>query len=305
MTQTAYLAPEGFEADLEKEISLDPELTVTTRMERLFIVQGPAKPLSWAQNIWLNPQQHSIGSISQGAQILRDNGKLWAPYSHTSHRRLSLIQEKLPKVFNKPMSFGQKAPDRQLGGWTLQDDKTLWLSQQTNSPFPCGEVFFNETQEAPSRAYQKLWEFFTVTGQAPKVGETCLDLGSSPGGWTWVLAELGCQVISVDKAPLAPHLLKNSKIKSLKKDAFTLKPEDTGPVDWLFSDIICYPQRLLELVQVWLKSGLAKNFVCTIKFQGETDFQALRAFRAIPGSQIRHLFVNKHEVTWSLIGRQP
>lgn len=301
MTQTAYLAPEGFEADLEKEISLDAELSVIARMERLFIVRGPQRQLIFAESTWSRPQQRSIESISQAAQVLRENGKLWAPYSHMAHRRMTLIQEKLPKVFNKPISFGTAAPDRKLGAWTLQDEKTMWFSSETDSPFPCGEIQFVETKEAPSRAYLKLWEYFTRYGVRPQPGETCVDLGSSPGGWTWVLSQLGCQVISVDKAALAPELMKNPKIKSLKKDAFALKPEDVGPVDWLFSDIICYPQKLLELVQDWRSKGLAKNMVCTIKFQGETDFEALKAFKAIPGSRIQHLYVNKHEVTWSLL----
>jgi 23S rRNA (cytidine2498-2'-O)-methyltransferase len=301
MTQTGYLAPEGFEKDLEKEISWHGDLRLVQQMERLFVVEGPERPLAFAQNIWKNLQQQKIESISQGAKLLKENGKLWVSYSHAFHRRTSLIQEQLPKVHSKPVAFPAPAPQRQLGAFTLQDEKTIWFSSETDSPFALGELSFVETKQAPSRAYMKLWEYFTVTGRCPKPGEVCMDLGSSPGGWTWVLSELGCQVISVDKAPLAPELMKNPKIKSIKKDAFTLKPSDVGPIDWLFSDIICYPNKLLELVHHWRAEGQVRNLVCTIKFQGETDFEALAAFRAIPGSNIRHLSVNKHEVTWSLL----
>jgi 23S rRNA (cytidine2498-2'-O)-methyltransferase len=119
-----------------------------------------------------------------------------------------------------------------------------------------------------------------------------------------VLSNLGCDVISVDKAPLDASLSSRKNIRYLKKDAFTLKPEDIGPIDWLFSDIICYPAKLLELVQTWRQSGLVKNFVCTIKFQGETDFESLKAFQSIAGSHTQHLFVNKHEVTWSLLDKK-
>ena len=41
-----------------------------------------------------------------------------------------------------------------------------------------------------------------------------------------------------------------------------------------------------------------RNFVCTIKFQGETDHGAAAAFAAIPGSRLLHLHHNKHELTW-------
>jgi 23S rRNA (cytidine2498-2'-O)-methyltransferase len=72
-------------------------------------------------------------------------------------------------------------------------------------------------------------------------------------------------------------------------------------VDWLFSDVVCYPARLLALVERWLANGTCRNFVCTIKFQGPTDHETARRFAAIPGSQLRHLFHNKHELTWSKI----
>nr|MDP9196734.1 hypothetical protein [Pseudomonadota bacterium] len=75
-------------------------------------------------------------------------------------------------------------------------------------------------------------------------------------------------------------------------------PEDVGPVDWFCSDVICYPERLLRLVQTWRDSGLVRNFVCTIKFQGPTDHATARAFAAIPGSRLMHLHHNKHELTW-------
>mgnify|MGYP003331488862 CR=1 FL=1 len=79
-----------------------------------------------------------------------------------------------------------------------------------------------------------------------------------------------------------------------------LEPDSVGPVDWLFSDIICYPARLLRLVERWRASGLVKNFVCTIKFQGVTDHESAEAFAAIPGARVLHLHHNKHELTFLL-----
>lgn len=296
---TGYLAPENFEKDLAQEVSLHPDLEIRQTLERLIVVEGPEKELAFSQCTLKNLKKVEIASITDAAKILKAEGKLWAPYSHNLHRRMALVQEKLPKVRNTPHVFGTPKPDRTLGVWTLIDANSMYYSAESSSPFPLGEITFAEDKQAPSRAYMKLWEYFTLTGQYPQKGETCMDLGSSPGGWTWVLSNLGANVISVDKAPLAPELQTRKNIRSLKKDAFTLKPEDVGPIDWLFSDIICYPARLLELVQEWQASGLVKNFVCTIKFQGETDFQTLQAFQAIPGSHTQHLFVNKHEVTWS------
>jgi 23S rRNA (cytidine2498-2'-O)-methyltransferase len=83
-----------------------------------------------------------------------------------------------------------------------------------------------------------------------------------------------------------------------QESAFALDPAAARPVDWLFSDVVCYPARLYRLVEAWLQSGHARNFVCTLKFQGATDFAAMRLFAAIPGSRLMHLHHNKHELTW-------
>ena len=60
----------------------------------------------------------------------------------------------------------------------------------------------------------------------------------------------------------------------------------------------CYPDRLLRLVERWLVAGTCANMVCTLKFQGATDRDAAARFAAIPGSQLRHLAHNKHELCW-------
>jgi 23S rRNA (cytidine2498-2'-O)-methyltransferase len=175
----------------------------------------------------------------------------------------------------------------------------MLISAQCSSAFPNGQVQFIENHiGSPSRAYLKLWDLFTVLGIAPKEGDFCVDLGACPGGWTWVLQQLGAKVLSVDKAPLDERISSLPNVDYRCESAFALDPFNIGSVDWLFSDIICYPKRLLTLVRKWMAAGTVKHFVCTIKFQGETDFEAVEQFAAIPGSQILHLHHNKHELTW-------
>jgi 23S rRNA (cytidine2498-2'-O)-methyltransferase len=160
--------------------------------------------------------------------------------------------------------------------------------------------FIEDKSSSPSRAYLKLWEAFTLIGQKPGPGDLCLDLGACPGGWTWVLATLGARVISVDKAPLDPRIAAMPGVEVRRESAFGLDPrsESVPAVDWLCSDVICYPARLLGLVERWLATGKARRFVCSVKFQGETDFGVIEAFKAIPGSRLMHLSANKHELTW-------
>src|SRR3954464_8873489 len=109
---------------------------------------------------------------------------------------------------------------------------------------------------------------------------------------------MGARVVSVDKAPLAPDVARLPGIEHRRQSAFALDPASVGCVDWLFSDVVCYPARLLALVERWLEAGTCRRFVCTIKFQGTTDHATAARFAAIPGSTLRHLFHNRHELTW-------
>jgi len=295
---TAYLTAEGYAGELGYELG-----TIERRLGRLLIIVGPARPAAWAANVWLDPQEIKVASISDAAAKLRAIQRNWAFYAPRLYRRATLIQEQLPKVSAKPLVFGTPPPSAPLGSWSLLDAETMLVSPRCTSAFPNGEIHFVEDRAGPpSRAYLKLWEALTVIGCRPEPGERCLDLGSSPGGWSWALQRMGAHVVSIDKAPLAPNIAPLPGIEHRLESAFALDPRALGPVDWLFSDVVCYPERLLALVERWLGAGTCRNFVCTIKFQGETDHETARRFAAIAGSQLRHLFHNKHELTWSKIG---
>jgi 23S rRNA (cytidine2498-2'-O)-methyltransferase len=298
----AYYAAENFEAELLEELGAPP----VARYGRLFFSSDESpRELVWAQNTWLNAQEIEISSITDAAKKLRSlKAQAWALTPIDFHRRASLIQEQLPKLKAPAVDFLDKRPDRVLGSWGLVEQNKLVAATECVSRFPNGEVHFNENKLAPSRAYLKLWELFTVYGVRPEAGERCIDLGASPGGWTWVLANLGCEVIAVDRAPLAESVAKLKGVTFRKGNAFTLKPSDIGAVDWVFSDVICYPKDLADLIDVWRNSGLAKNFVCTIKFQGKTDFGVTSRLANLPGAKIKHLYNNKHEVTCYLLQKQ-
>ena len=60
-------------------------------------------------------------------------------------------------------------------------------------------------------------------------------------------------------------------------------------------DVIAYPSRTLALLERWLP--LARNIVCTVKFQGDTDHDTAERIAGLPGLQLMHLFRNKHELT--------
>jgi 23S rRNA (cytidine2498-2'-O)-methyltransferase len=297
---TAYLAADGFIEQLQEELHRAGAI-VRHRHERLLMCDGPAIAAAWAANIWHDGVELPVASIGGAAQALRDIQRNWAMYAPLHHRRAKLIEERLPHVSAKPIVFPAAAPTAPLGSWTLLAPDRLLAAARCSSPFANGEVALVEDRTGPpNRAYLKLWEALVRLGRWPGPGERCLDLGASPGGWTWVLARLGAEVLAVDKAPLDPRVAAMPGVDWRGESAFALEPASVGPVDWLFSDVVCYPARLLRLVEKWRASGLAKNFVCTLKFQGATDHDTAAAFAAIPGAQVQHLHHNKHELTFML-----
>ena len=291
----AYLAPEGFLAELQQELGD----SVREIHGDLVLASGATQAPAWCANVWLAPQRIPIASIGDGAKKLRAIQRNWALCSTGHHRRAALIADALPKVSAKPLQFGDPAPTAPLGAWTLLAPDLILASPTCSSAFPNGMVQFIEDKDGPpNRAYLKLWEAFTLLGRRPQPGELCIDLGSSPGGWTWVLQKLGAHVISVDKAPLDERVSTLPGVEFRQQSAFALEPKEVGTVDWLVADVACYPPRLLSLVQRWLAAGTVRNFVCTLKFQGATDFAAMQGFQAVAGSRLTHLFHNKHELTW-------
>jgi 23S rRNA (cytidine2498-2'-O)-methyltransferase len=298
MTGSAYLAADGFEAQLAEELRRRG-VTVHDWHGRLALSPDPAIHAAWALDIWTAPREVEAPSVKTAADALRAMQRNWAAYSAAHHRRMALITERLPPVKARALAFPEPAPASHLGAWTLLAPDRLLASPTKSSPFVNGECLFQEDHIGPpSRAYLKLWEALTRLGRLPGAGETCLDLGASPGGWTWALATLGARVTAVDKAPLTPSVAAMANVTERPESAFGLSPE---PVDWLCSDVVAYPDRLLALVRRWIDAGAARRIICTIKFQGPTDHDSAEAFAAIPGGQVVHLFHNKHELTflWS------
>ena len=291
----AYLAPEGLEAVLAQELGR-AGAALCGWHGRLALSPDPPVATAWALDVWTAPQEVAVGSVKQAADALRAIQRNWAAHAARHHRRTALIAARLPPVAGRPLAFPRLPPASHLGAWTLLAPDRLLLSATKTSPFAGGEMVFEEDRAGPpSRAYLKLWEACTRLGSWPKPGQTCLDLGAAPGGWTWALARLGAAVTAVDKANIDPLVTALPGVSVLRESAFALEPQ---PVDWLFSDVAAYPDRLLGLVRRWIASGQVRRIVCTVKFQGDTDHDTAAAFAAIPGGRLLHLFHNKHELTF-------
>jgi 23S rRNA (cytidine2498-2'-O)-methyltransferase len=167
--------------------------------------------------------------------------------------------------------------------------------------WPAGDAPVAIDRAPPSRAYQKLEEAFAWMGTSPRAGETCVDLGASPGGWTATVVKHGARVVAVDRAPLAPTLARHPLVASVIGNAFTYVP--AAPVDWLVCDVVCEPPRSLALCDAWLSGGLCRNLVVTVKFKGRAGYGVLGDLTALftrlrPAfARVKQLAHNKNEVT--------
>ncbi len=168
------------------------------------------------------------------------------------------------------------------------------------SCFPGGVVSPPLDRQAPSRAYLKLLEAEARLGRAISARETCVDLGASPGGWTYVAAQRGARVIAVDRAELREDLMKHRAVRFQRGDAFRYEPE--SPVDWLICDVIASAERSVELLLRWLERALCRKFIVTIKLaEGDAGLALARLQRELPQHAdpyfLLRLCHNKKEVT--------
>jgi len=287
-----YVAKPDYINELCEEIQ-----DISSIRENLVFSSRKIPDACFATDIWFNPQLQEFNSISEAAKILRQAGKYWFLNPLSQIRRSRLIEEQLPRLPALSRSFPLEQDLPPIGCFSLLDKNTLLYATQRWKKWPLGHCQFIEDKvNPPNRAYLKLWEALSLFPTYPQVGEKALDLGASPGGWTWVMQTRGTQVTAVDKAPLDPRIVQLPGVSYLQQSAFALEPQAIDKkIDWLLGDIACYPDRLYTLVKKWIEADKTKQMIFTLKFQGKTDLSMINRFKSLPQSRLIHLFYNKHE----------
>ena len=169
-----------------------------------------------------------------------------------------------------------------------------------------GQRRMADDPQAPSRSYLKIEEAYVVLGREPVEGETVVDLGAAPGGWSYSAAKRGALVIAIDNGPLKGGALDHPRIEHRQEDAFRYVPATGQTCNWLFCDMVEEPHHVLRhIVEPWLERGWCRHFVVNFKF-GRVDpvalLQELRQPDSIlqryaPGVRIRHLYHDREEFT--------
>lgn len=243
-------------------------------------------------NAWADRIIEGIAGVFPDDQPWRLH--LWPQYGEgkAGQHRCELIQASLMERLKKRRRRLQRSlieSDAVLDAQTslvqciLTSPEAGWLStspapqghtlRSLVSNFPRGEVPLADDKSAPSRAFTKLVESEQRLGRSIERGQTCVDLGASPGSWSYVPIQRGASVIAIDRSELREDLMRNPRLHFEVADAFKYKPPQT--VDWLVCDVIAAPQRSIDLLLEWLREKRMRNFIVTIKFKGHEDYPLL------------------------------
>lgn len=286
------------EEELLRELQLH-HATVYLKTDRVILVSNLKQKPIWAQDHWENCRSLMIDSTSLGAKELKSHKNLSCYFAAEKNELAKKIASSLKTLPLKRINYKPDNPfNFKFTAWTMIENYMI-ISGKPHQRFPFGWHEFEENKTfPPNRAYLKLWEVLSVYGIVPEKEDAVIELGASPGGWSWVLSEVCKDVYTIDRAALAPNVQKIKNIHHSEGDAFALNPEDYPNTTWLFSDLICTPEKLLETVKFWMAESSVENYVCTIKFKGPCNFDIVKEFLQISNSNVVHLYHNKNEVTW-------
>jgi 23S rRNA (cytidine2498-2'-O)-methyltransferase len=139
-----------------------------------------------------------------------------------------------------------------------------------------------------------------------------VDLGASPGGWTWQLVQLGLMVTAVDNGAIDPRLLETGQVKHRRDDGFHFRP--TEPADWMVCDMVESPSKIARLAARWIAEGWCRETIFNLKLPMKKRWEEVERCRSLIDEglggggyylRVKHLYHDREEVTAYLARRQP
>lgn len=181
-----------------------------------------------------------------------------------------------------------------------------------SSPWPMGIPRLRFPAGAPSRSALKLEEAWKVfmsdeqTGKMFRPGLSAVDLGASPGGWSWQMAARGMRVTAVDNGRLEAKLLRSGLVRHVRADAFAFAPND--PAYWMVCDVVEQPSRIAKLAANWIARQWCRVTIFNLKLPMKKRYEEVVRCRQIIEAElgrhgmrhelfIKHLFHDREEVT--------
>ena len=187
-----------------------------------------------------------------------------------------------------------------------------------SAPWPLGIPRLRMPAGAPSRSTLKLAEALALFIGAEALGERlapgmrAVDLGASPGGWTWQLVRHGLMVTAVDNGPMDAALLETGQVRHRREDGFRFRPAE--PVDWMVCDMVESPSRVCALAARWVAEGWCREAIFNLKLPMKKRWEEVERARAIVAEslgtrphrlRLKQLYHDREEVTaWLAAGRR-
>lgn len=153
------------------------------------------------------------------------------------------------------------------------------------SEWPLGIPRLRMPRAAPSRSTLKLAEAFMefVSGEDAdkrlRAGQTAVDLGAAPGGWTWQLAQREIHVAAVDNGPMDKTLMDGGMVEHIRGDGFHWRPKRA--VDWLVCDMVEKPARIAGLIGDWVAAKLCQESIFNLKLPMKKRYEELERCQQI------------------------
>ena len=192
--------------------------------------------------------------------------------------------------------------DRVYAGISDIGNSSPWLMGVPRLKFP---------HAAPSRSTLKLEEAFHVflpkmreAGHVPEM--IAVDLGASPGGWTYQLVRRGIRVIAVDNGPMDQALMDSGLVQHVRADGFGYKP--SRKADWMVCDILEQPIRVAKLVSHWIGEGWCRSSIFNLKLPMKKRYDEVKRCVGLIRKEldlaslsysffVKHLYHDREEVT--------
>jgi 23S rRNA (cytidine2498-2'-O)-methyltransferase len=271
------------------------------------------------------PESDRVTPIVAAAKALgRNFAALWieTPDTNDGKSLASLIKPLTPHLEKALRKAGvdfddEKAEERLhvffVGGRACY----VGVSEVGNSShWPMGIVRLRMPAAAPSRSTLKLaealMEFLDEKERAKRLvpGMTAVDLGASPGGWSWQLMKHGLMVLAVDNGPIDATLLDSGQVKHRRDDGFHFRPAE--PVDWMVCDMIESPSKIARLAAKWIAEGWCRESIFNLKLPMKKRWEEVERCRGIIDEALggggyylrfKQLYHDREEVTAYLARR--
>ena len=186
------------------------------------------------------------------------------------------------------------------------------MARGIESSWPGGLMPAELPPHAVSRGYLKMSEALLWSGLPVAAGETCVDLGSSPGGAAQALLDRGLRVIGVDPAEMHPDVLAHPNFVHERKRSKEVKRRLYFDAKWVTTDINLPPNYTLDTLEGILEhpSVKLKGLLFTLKLPDWELVKEIPEYLArvrewgFPTVRARQLQHNRQEICVTAYGLQ-